>query len=135
MKIIGTRHGAEKVDVHKDDSQREIEADDQDNHEDLLRMFRDTEAQGKHIRLQLQDFENGQLVESTMWNAANDLMENQGMMETPVAREDNAGTELMEGDTLVNDPNDQAQRPNGPTIELTIGLEGTAVNHFSTLRR
>ena len=129
LKIMGTQHGVEEVDVHKSLVHSEVEAEDQDTHEDLLRMFRDIEAQGEYIRLQLQEYEDGQLEESTTWDAADELMENQGMVETPVARNGNADTELIEGDTLVNDTSDQAQRPNDQADNPTRGDSSAPFQH------
>ena len=112
---MSTQHGVDEMDVHMDRVYDELETDDQNDHEDLLSMFRDTEAQGEHIRLQLQEYEDGQLEESTTWVAADELEE------TPIARKHNARTELMEGDTMVNDPNDQAQRPDDRADNQTRG--------------
>lgn len=103
----GTRH-REEVNTHKSCIDSGVETDD---HEDLMRIFKDTEVQCEHLRLQLQDFEN-ELEDFTLWNVMDELMEDEEVMETVVKEEDNADEEFMEEDTLVNDSSDQAQQPN-----------------------
>ncbi|KAF6217534.1 hypothetical protein HO133_006872 [Letharia lupina] len=98
LEIMGNQPGVEEVRVHPDWIDSGVETDDG---EDLLRMFKNIEAQCEHIRLQLQDFESEQLKGSAMLHVVDELME-----------EDDSGVDLMHADTLVNDPSDLALRPN-----------------------
>lgn len=127
--IMGTQHGVEETGVHKDDAHSQVEADDLDNHEDLLRMFKDTEAQCQNIRLQVQDFENGQMEESTLLDAEDELIENPSVMGTHVVTENSADMELVEGDTLVNDTSDQAQLPYDKVAKQTRGDPNEHIQH------
>lgn len=113
LEIIGNQHRVEEVDIHTRgvySGYSGAETDDRDGYEDLVRMLKDTEAQGEHLCLQLQDFESDQLEEFTTWNAADELMQDQDMVEKYVVEEYEADSDLMEGITLVNDPNDHAQK-------------------------
>lgn len=98
LEIMGNQLGVEEVRVHTDWIDSGVETDDG---EDLLRMFKNIEAQCEHIRLQLQDFESEQMKDSAMLHVVDELME-----------EDDSGVDLMHADTLVNDPSDLALRPN-----------------------
>lgn len=104
--VMGNQHTAE-VDVHT----THAETDDHGNPGDLLRLFEEIEAQRKHICVQLQDIENGQLEENTMWNAADELLEAEEKVQEYVMMENRADAEPLEGDTLINDPNDELERP------------------------
>lgn len=129
LDIMGTQHGVEEVDVHKGGVQSEAETEDQDSHEDLVKMYKDTEAQCEHICLQLQGFEGGQPEKSAMWNAADELMENQDMAEKQVVDGDNADAELVEGDTLVDESSDQAQPPIDQAANQTRGNSSEQCQH------
>lgn len=108
LEIIYNEHRVEEVDVHEGCIDSGVELD---NHEDLIEMFKDTEAQREHILLQMQDYESGQLEDSTMWDVVDELMEDGDMVEKYDVGEEDADVELVEGNTLVNDPNHLAQQP------------------------
>ena len=110
LEIMGNQPGVEEVDVHKDNTDSGVETDD---HEDLMRMLMNTEAQCERIRLQLQEYESWRLEESAAWHVTNELMEDQDMVGKHVVEEDDSGIELVEGDSLGVDPGDLVQRPNG----------------------
>lgn len=128
--IMGTQHGVAEVGVHKDGAHSEVEADDPDGHEGLLRMFKDAEAQYKHIRLQLQDLKDKQREESIRLDVADELMENQGMVGTQVMTEYNADMELAEGHTLVNDVNGSSDQAQLLYDKAAVQTRGDFSQHF-----
>lgn len=110
VEIRSAQPRVEEVDVYKCGAYNEAETDDQDTREDLVKMFKDSEAQCERIYLQLQDFESEQLEEPTMWNAADDLMEIGDNVEQHVTNENNADADLVKGDTLVNEASNEPQQ-------------------------
>lgn len=115
LETMGKQHSVEEADVHEGFIDSGVETDD---HEDLMRIFKDTEAQCEYLRLQLQGFESGQLEEST-WHVVDDLMEDEDMVEKNVVEEDDACVELLDGGTLVNYPSDLSQWPNNQADNQT----------------
>lgn len=109
LEKMGNQPKAEEVDVHKDYTDSGVETDD---HEGLMRMLINTEAQCESIRLQLQDYESWQLEDSAMWHVTDELMEDQDMVGKYVVEEDDSGVELVEGDSLGVVPDDLTQQLN-----------------------
>ncbi|CAD6577572.1 MAG: hypothetical protein ASARMPREDX12_008400 [Alectoria sarmentosa] len=103
--MINNDHLVQEVDVHEGYSGVEL-----DDHEDLIEMFKDTEAQRERILLQMQDYESGQLEDSTLRDVVDELMEDEDMVGKYDVAEENASIELVEGNTLVNDPSHLAQQ-------------------------
>ena len=99
----------EELDVHENYIDSGVETDD---HEGLMRMLINNEAQCESIRLQLQEYESWQLGDSALWHATDELMEDQDTVGKYVVGEDDSGVELVEGDILGVDPGDLTQRPN-----------------------
>ena len=117
LKIMGNQHEAEEAHVHNGESYSGAEPDDRGTLKDLLRIFNNSEAQCEHLRLQLQGLENGQLEESTTWNAADELVD----VEHILGEEEKADVEALEGDTLVDDPSDEVLRPNDQAVDQIVG--------------
>ncbi len=110
LETMGNRHGVQDVDVHEAFIDSGVETND---HEDLIRMFKDTEAQCEQISLQLRDLECGKLEDSTTTHVAGELMEDEDVRKMYLAEEDDAGVGLLEGGNLVNHPSDATQGPSG----------------------
>ncbi|CAD6580870.1 MAG: hypothetical protein ASARMPRED_000353 [Alectoria sarmentosa] len=108
LEIINNDHMVQEVDVHEGCIDSGVELDD---HEDLIEMFKDTEAQRERILLQMQDYESGQLEDSTLRDVVDGLMEDEDMVGKYDVGEEDADIELVEGNTLVNDPSHLAQQP------------------------
>ena len=108
----GNQCRVQEIDRHKDGVYSEPETDDNASVEDLVRMFRDTEAHCEHICLQLQDFEGRQLEESTALDAAEEMMKDRNMAERHAEEEPDTDADLVKANTLVNDRSDQGHRPN-----------------------
>lgn len=110
LELMGSQSRLEKADLHKEAVYNGTEIDDQDTREDLVKMFQESEAQCERICLHLQDFESEQPEEPTMWHVTDAPMENGDLVKHQVVKEDNEDAELVEGDTLVNEPSGDAQR-------------------------
>ena len=116
LEIIDNEPRVEEVDVHEGCIYSGVELDD---HADLIEMFKATEAQREWILVQMQDYESGQLENSTMWDVADELMEDEDMVEKYDVGEEDADVELVEGSTLVNDPSHLAQQPDNGADKQT----------------
>ena len=110
LETMGNQHGSQEVDVHEGFIDSGVETND---HEDLIRMFKDTEAQCGRISLQLQDLESRQVEGSIMTHVADELMEDEDMREIYLVEEADAGVGLLEGGNSVNYPSDATQGPSG----------------------
>ncbi len=110
LETMDNRHRVQEVDVHETFIDSGVETND---HEDLIRMFKDIEAQCEQISLQLQDLESGQLEDSTTTHVADELIEGEDVRKINLAEEDDAGVEHLEGGKLVKHPSDATQGPSG----------------------